>query len=104
MANVTIRVESQGIGRTGLRNQQAQEDNRHNEGGSLLHVHSYGLAFFTGTVTPSFGGVVSVWRNARMSASSCSFSSTPRGGIGEIVRLSNPLASLAFGSMRLSVM
>src|SRR5438046_8141666 len=86
----------------GLRRQRIQQGNHLNGKKSLLHDYSYGLAFFTGTVTPSFGGVFSVSRNARMSASSCSFSSTPRGGMGEIVRLSNPLASFALGCVKLS--
>src|ERR1044072_3178163 len=45
------------------------------------YFYSYGFSFFTGTVMPSFGGVLNVSRNARMSASSCSFSSTPSGGM-----------------------
>jgi len=60
-------------------------------------LYKHGWSLFKQSLTeeslPSFGGVVSVWRKARMSANSCSFKITPSGGIGEIVKFSNPLAS-----------
>src|SRR6185503_7537936 len=103
MPDVSLRVRSRRIRGLALCHPQSEQGDR-NGREQFAHHYSYGLAFFTGTVTPSFAGVLSVSRYARMSASSCSFNSTPSGGMGEIVRLSNPLASLAFGSMRLSVM
>jgi hypothetical protein len=39
-----------------------RDTGRPGSGEAQALTYSYGLAFFTGTVTPSFGGVVNVWR------------------------------------------